>query len=393
LRQIEERLTKLRSVTSPEKELIDFLEHSFAPSIRELVGVGANFGGEAGLDFDGELPQEWRSLVPSDFGFHNSLRRSDGSLAFVDFEYFGWDDPVKMTADILLHPGRTLPSAPRARFRQAATRLYGADDPAFARRLSAYLPLFGCRWVLIMLNEFIPELWRRRTLAGRLRQLERSQDAATRQSAGFPRGFTGKVHGVGMAVSQATQEIDVTSPSLDERSKYLRRLVVRTLHGGERGHVGSSMSLVEIMRVLYDDILRFRADEPKWRWRDRMILSKGHGCIAQYVMLAEKGFIPYEALDTFCRRDSILGGHPEAAKIPGVEASTGSLGHGLSYGVGMALAARIDKRDSRVIVVMGDGEINEGSVWEAALSAGKHRLSNLTAVVDYNKVQSAGPTT
>jgi transketolase len=109
-------------------------------------------------------------------------------------------------------------------------------------------------------------------------------------------------------------------------------------------------------------------------------------------MLAEKGFIPYEALDTFCRRDSILGGHPEAAKIPGIEASTGSLGHGLSYGVGMALAARIDRRDSRIIVVMGDGEINEGSVWEAALSAGKHRLSNLTAVVDYNKVQSAGPT-
>jgi transketolase len=195
-----------------------------------------------------------------------------------------------------------------------------------------------------------------------------------------------------MAVSQATQEIGMASSSLDERSKYLRRLVVRTLRGGERGHVGSSMSLVEIMRVLYDDILRFRADEPKWRWRDRMILSKGHGCIAQYVMLAEKGFIPYETLDTFCRRDSILGGHPEASKIPGVEASTGSLGHGLSYGVGMALAARIEKRDSRIIVVMGDGEINEGSVWEAALSAGKHKLSNLTAVVDYNKVQSAGPT-
>jgi len=97
-------------------------------------------------------------------------------------------------------------------------------------------------------------------------------------------------------------------------------------------------------------------------------------------------------LDTFCHRDSILGGHPEAGKVPGVEASTGALGHGLSYGVGMALAARIDRRDSRVIVVMGDGEINEGSVWEAALCAGKHKLSNLTAIVDYNKVQSAGPT-
>ncbi|HLN39195.1 MAG TPA: transketolase, partial [Xanthobacteraceae bacterium] len=192
--------------------------------------------------------------------------------------------------------------------------------------------------------------------------------------------------------AQAAPALDLATPPLDERSKHLRRLAVRTLHGGERGHVGSSMSLIEIMRVLYDDVLRFRADEPKWPGRDRMILSKGHGCIAQYVMLAEKGFIPYETLDTFCRRDSILGGHPEAAKIPGVEASTGALGHGLSYGVGMALAARIEKRDTRVIVVMGDGEINEGSVWEAALCAGKHKLNNLTAVIDYNKIQSAGPT-
>ena len=180
--------------------------------------------------------------------------------------------------------------------------------------------------------------------------------------------------------------------SLDERSKHLRRLVVRTLAGGARGHVGSTLSLIEIMRVLYDDVLRYRPLEPDWPERDRMILSKGHGCIALYVMLADKGFFPLETLDTFCRRDSILGGHPEASKVPGVEASTGALGHGLSYGVGMALAARIRKRDSRVIVVMGDGEINEGSVWEAALCAGKHRLSNLTAVIDYNKLQSAGPT-
>lgn len=179
---------------------------------------------------------------------------------------------------------------------------------------------------------------------------------------------------------------------LDERSKYLRKLVVRALEGGGRGHVGSSMSLIEIMRVLYDDILRYRPSESKWSGRDRMILSKGHGCIALYVMLADKGFIPLDTLDTFCRRDSILGGHPEAGKVPGVEASTGALGHGLSIGIGMALAARIQKRDSRVIIVMGDGEINEGSVWEAALCAGKHRLSNLTAVIDYNKVQSAGPT-
>jgi len=182
------------------------------------------------------------------------------------------------------------------------------------------------------------------------------------------------------------------SPVLDTRSKDLRRLVVRALDGGGRGHVGSSMSLIEILRVLYDDVLRFRPSEPKWPDRDRMILSKGHGCLALYVMLVDKGFIGAEALDTFCRRDSILGGHPEAGKIPGVEASTGALGHGLSVGLGMALAVRAQKRDSRVFVVMGDGEINEGSVWEAAMCAGKHRLANLTAIIDYNKIQSAGPT-
>jgi hypothetical protein len=166
LRQVSERLARLRAVTPSEAELIDFLEHSIVQQFTDWSASARSQAADAGLDFDGELPQEWRSLVPSDFGFHNSLRRSDGSLAFVDFEYFGWDDPVKMTADILLHPGRTLPAAQRTRFRQAATRLYGGDNPAFARRLSAYLPLFGCRWALIILNEFIPELWRRRTLAG-----------------------------------------------------------------------------------------------------------------------------------------------------------------------------------------------------------------------------------
>jgi transketolase len=192
--------------------------------------------------------------------------------------------------------------------------------------------------------------------------------------------------------AEAAEVIETALSLLDERSKYLRRLVVRGLEGGGRGHIGSSMSLIEIMRVLYDDVLRYRPKEPQWRDRDRMILSKGHGCLALYVMLADKGFIPLATLDTFCHRDSILGGHPEAGKIPGVEASTGALGHGLSVGVGMALAARMQERDSRAFVCTGDGEINEGSIWEAALCAGKHKLANLTVIVDYNKVQSAGPT-
>jgi transketolase len=188
----------------------------------------------------------------------------------------------------------------------------------------------------------------------------------------------------GLAVPAAT-------PSLDERSLELRRLVVRALDGGARGHIGSSMSLVEIMRVLYDDILRYRAEEPDWPLRDRCILSKGHGCIAQYVMLAEKGFFPHAVLDTFCRRDSILGGHPEAKKVPGVEASTGALGHGLPIGVGRALALRYRGSKARVFVVAGDGEVDEGAVWEAALSAAKHGLDNLVLLIDYNKIQSAGP--
>ena len=166
---------------------------------------------------------------------------------------------------------------------------------------------------------------------------------------------------------------------LDERSKYLRRQIIRALKGGGRGHVGSSFSLVEIMRVLYDDVLR-----PE---EDVCILSKGHGCLAQYVMLVEKGFVDAKELDSFCRAGGLLGGHPEH-HIPGIAVSTGSLGHGLSLGIGMALAHRA----RRVYVVVGDGEINEGSIWEAALCAGKHQLSNLTVIVDYNKRQSYGPT-
>lgn len=191
--------------------------------------------------------------------------------------------------------------------------------------------------------------------------------------------------------SLSAPEIAAALP-LDERSRHLRRLVVQALDGGGRGHIGSSMSLIEILRVLYDEVLRHRPDDPKWEGRDRFILSKGHGCLAQYALLADKGYFPAAELSRFCRRDSFLGGHPEAGKIPGVEASTGALGHGLPIGLGMALAARLKNSDHRVFVVMGDGETNEGSVWEAALSAGKHRLSNLVALVDYNKLQSYGPT-
>ena len=165
VQQIKGRLERLRAAVRGEDELFDFIDNSVAPRLAIEGPKARRAVTAAGLAFDAELPQEWRSLVPSDFGFHNSLRRPDGSLAFLDFEYFGWDDPVKLTADILLHPGRPLEPPQRKHFRQAATRLYGGD-PAFAGRLSAYLPLFGLRWVLILLNEYIPERWQRRVLAG-----------------------------------------------------------------------------------------------------------------------------------------------------------------------------------------------------------------------------------
>ena len=131
----------------------------------------------------------------------------------------------------------------------------------------------------------------------------------------------------------------VTTAPLDERSLHLRRLVMRGLVGGNRGHVGSSMSPIEILRVLYDDVLRYRPREPNWSGRDRFILSKGHGCLALYAILADKGFFDPSHLDKFCHVDGILGGHPEHGKVPGVEASTGALGHGFPIGVGMALSA------------------------------------------------------
>ena len=193
-------------------------------------------------------------------------------------------------------------------------------------------------------------------------------------------------------MTSAALDIRTATPPLDARGKALRRMIVEAVVSAGRGHLGPALSLVEILRVLYDDVLRIRPKEPRWPDRDRCILSKGHGCLALYAILADKGFFPTDVLATFCAHDSILGGHPEHGMIPGVEASTGALGHGLSIGVGMAIANRMRKSPARVFVVLGDGELDEGAVWEAAMGASKHRLDNLTAIIDYNKFQSYGPT-
>jgi len=175
---------------------------------------------------------------------------------------------------------------------------------------------------------------------------------------------------------------------LDSRSKYLRQLIVKSLVGGGRGHMGSAMSLVEILRVLYDEFIKFDPKKPKNENRDRLVLSKGHGCLALYAILADKKFIKIKDLDIASKFDSILGGHPESLKVPGVEVSTGALGHGFPVGVGMAVAAKLKKQNHNIYVVIGDGETNEGSIWEAALSASKHKLNNLKVIIDYNKIQS-----
>src|SRR5204863_9595622 len=164
----------------------------------------------------------------------------------------------------------------------------------------------------------------------------------------------------------------------DARSEALRITIIRAIQAGKRGHVGAAFSVMEILRVLYDDVLKIDPANPMWPERDRCILSKGHGCIALYVMLAEKGFFPESELWRFCAADGILGGHPEFGKVPGVEASTGSLGHGLSFGVGFALNAKLEKQSHRVFAILGDGECSERSIWDAALAAAQHTRAQLT---------------
>jgi len=169
----------------------------------------------------------------------------------------------------------------------------------------------------------------------------------------------------------------------------IRRRAVEMVHSAAASHIGSCLSAADILAHLYGGCLRVDPTRPDWPDRDRFILSKGHAAAALYAVLAEQGFFPVELLDSYGQDDTALAGHCAHA-VAGVEVSTGSLGHGLSIGCGMALAAKRDGRGYRVFVLLGDGECDEGQVWEAALFAHQNELDNLVAIVDHNKLQGLG---
>jgi len=180
------------------------------------------------------------------------------------------------------------------------------------------------------------------------------------------------------------------SDGLPELSRKLRVDIIRMIEAAGSGHPGGSLSVIDILAALYTRILRHRPSEPDWPDRDRVVLSKGHACPALYAVLAHCGYFPAEKLSTLRKLESPLQGHPDRLRLPGIEASTGSLGQGLSIALGMALALKLDKKDCRVWCVCGDGEMQEGQVWEALMAAPKFGLGNLTLIVDRNNGQIDG---
>jgi transketolase len=164
----------------------------------------------------------------------------------------------------------------------------------------------------------------------------------------------------------------------------LKRIIVKASAIAGEGHIPSAFSVLDILWVLYDRILKIDPTYPDDPARDRFILSKGHASLALYAVLSEKGFFHSSALESFAKFDSFLGGHPDCTKVPGVEASTGSLGHGFPMSIGVALGLKIQHKDCKIFTIIGDGECNEGTVWESALLAAHHKLANLCCIIDYN---------
>ncbi|MFN4189754.1 MAG: transketolase [Pseudothermotoga sp.] len=181
------------------------------------------------------------------------------------------------------------------------------------------------------------------------------------------------------------------SIELEIKATQIRKRLLSMIYKAKSGHTGGSLSCVDILVSLYHGVMRIDPKNPKWNDRDRFIMSKGHSVEAYYAILADLGFFDDTELETYCRYGSRLTGHP-TTKVPGVEVNTGALGHGLAIGVGMALAAKMDRKDYKVYVLMGDGELDEGSVWEAAQTASHYKLDNLVGIVDRNKLQISGQT-
>ncbi len=185
---------------------------------------------------------------------------------------------------------------------------------------------------------------------------------------------------------------DVTIRDLEDRARQLRITALEMIWNAASGHPGPSLSCADVVATLYFSVLRVRPGDPHWPDRDRFILSKGHAAPTLYAALAHAGYFPQETLKTFRQIDGILQGHPDMKLTPGVETTSGALGNGLSIGAGMALAARIMGRSYLVYVLLGDGECQEGQIWEAAMSAYTRRLGNLIAIVDRNGLQQSGST-
>ena len=183
----------------------------------------------------------------------------------------------------------------------------------------------------------------------------------------------------------------MTSHELEKKAKVVRADIIKMLYEAKSGHPGGSLSATDLMVALYFEKLKHNPEKPDWVDRDRVIFSKGHACPLLYACLAESGYFPTQELATLRKMYSRLQGHPGKNKgLPGIEISTGSLGQGLSAGVGMALGFKLDKMPNRVYVLMGDGELQEGSIWEAAMSAAHYKLDNLCGIVDVNKLQIDG---
>jgi transketolase len=184
--------------------------------------------------------------------------------------------------------------------------------------------------------------------------------------------------------------VNATIAALEEKARNLRVDIIKTLHRSQSGHTGGSLSAIDLITALYFHVMRHDPADPAWPARDRFVLSKGHAAPAQYVALAEAGYFPKEDLMMLRRLGSHLQGHPDSKGTPGVEVCTGSLGQGLSLANGIALALRLDKSASRVYAILGDGELQEGQIWEAAMAAAHYRLDNLCAMVDANGLQIDG---